>query len=80
MANNVIKISCLTPETYRILIKHFKETNAYYNTYQLKEERTYGVVLKYLYHTTEIEDIRQDLLQHGHVAGNIVNAQHRINK
>jgi hypothetical protein len=39
MANNVVKITCLTPETYRALIKHFKETEVYYHTYQLKEER-----------------------------------------
>jgi hypothetical protein len=80
MANNVIKITCLTPETYRTLIKHFKETDVYYHTYQLKEERAYRVVLKYLHHTTDIEDIRQDLLQQGHVARNIVNAHHRISK
>jgi hypothetical protein len=80
MANNVVKITCLTPETYRALIKHLKETDVYYHTYQLKEERAFRVVLKYLHHTTKIEDIRQDLLQQGHVARNIVNAHHRISK
>ena len=78
MANNVIKITCLTPETSRTLIKHFKETDVYYHTYQIKEERAYRVVLKYLHHATEIEDIRQDLLQQGNVARNIVNAHHRM--
>jgi hypothetical protein len=63
MANNVIKITCLTPETYRTLIKHFKETNVFYRTYQLKEKRAFRVVLKYLHHTTDVEEIRQDLLQ-----------------
>jgi hypothetical protein len=46
LTNNVVKITCLTPETYRALIKHFKETDVYYHTYQLKEERAYRVVLK----------------------------------
>jgi hypothetical protein len=63
LANNVIKITCLTPETYRSLIKYFKETDFYYYTYQVKEERAYRVVLKYLHYSTEIDDIRQDLLQ-----------------
>ena len=36
------------------------------------------MVLKYLHHTTETEDIRQDLLQQGHVARNIVKVRHRI--
>jgi len=80
LANKVIRITCLTPETYRSLIKHFKETDVYYHTYRIKEERAYRVVLKYLHYSTEIEDIRQDLLQQGHVARNIVNVRHRITK
>jgi len=43
MANNVIKLTCTTPDTYRILITHFKEKGIYHHTYQLKEERTYRV-------------------------------------
>jgi len=65
MANNVIKLTCTTPDTYRNLIKHFKEKEIYYYTYQLKEERAYRVVLKYLHHTTEVEDIRQELFALG---------------
>ena len=80
MAKNVIKITCLSPDTYRTLIKRFKETNVYSHTYHIKEERAYRVVLKYLHHTSEIEDIRQDLLRQGHVSRNIVNAHYRIFK
>jgi len=80
LANNVIKITCLTPETYRSLIKHFKDSDVYYHTYQIKEERAYRVVLKYLHHSTDIEDIKQDLLQQGHVARNIGNIPHRMTK
>ena len=80
MANNVIKLTCTTPDTYRNLIKHFKEKGIYYHTYQLKEERAYRVVLKYLHHTTEVEDIRQELFALGHVARNIVNFHHSLTK
>ena len=52
----------------------------FFHTYQLKDERAYRVVLKYLHHTTDIEEIRQDLLEQGHVARNIVNARHRTTK
>ena len=38
------------------------------------------MVLKYLRHSTGIEDIRQDLLEQGHVSRNIVNARHKITK
>jgi len=80
VANNVIKLTCTTPDTYRNLIKHFKEKGIYYHTYQLKEERAYRVVLKYLHHTTEVEDIRQELFALGHVARNIVNVYHKLTK
>jgi len=39
LANKVIKINCMTPETYRKLVKYLKENNIFYHTYQLKEER-----------------------------------------
>jgi hypothetical protein len=80
MANNVIKLTCKTPDTYRNLIKLFKEKEICYHTYQLKEERAYRVVLKYLHNTTEVEDIRQELFALGHVARNIVNVYDRLTK
>jgi hypothetical protein len=33
LANNGIKINCVTPETYRKLVKYFKENNTFYHTY-----------------------------------------------
>jgi hypothetical protein len=80
MANNVIKLTCTTPDIYHNLIKYFKEKGIYYHTYQLKEERAYRVVLKYLHHTTEVKDIRRELFDLGHVARNIVNVYHRLTK
>jgi len=78
--NNVIKINCVTPGTYRNLIKYFKESNTYYHTYQLKEERAYRIVIKHLHHSTDTEDIKQELLELGHNARNIINAHYRITK
>ena len=80
MANNVIKLTSSTPDTYRNIIKHFKENGIFFHTYQLKEERAYRVVLKYLHHSTDVKDIHQELLEMGHVARNIVNAHHRQTK
>ena len=56
LINNVIKINCVTPETRRKLIKYFKESNTYYHTYHLKEERAYRIVIKHLHHSTDTED------------------------
>jgi hypothetical protein len=44
------------PETYRKLVTYFKENNIVYHTYQLKEEKAYRIVIKYLNHSTDTED------------------------
>jgi hypothetical protein len=77
---NVIKLNCTTPETYRKLIKYFKENHIFYHTYQLKVERAYRIAIKYLHHSTDIEEIRRELFDLGHNVHNIVNAQHKITK
>jgi hypothetical protein len=50
LANNIIKRNCVTPETYRKLVTYFKDNNIFCHTYQLKEERAYRIVIKYLCH------------------------------
>ena len=70
----------MTPETYRKRVKYFKEDNIFYHTYQLKEERAYRIVIKYLHHSTNTEDIRQELSELGHNVRNVINAQHRTIK
>jgi hypothetical protein len=80
LAKNVIEMNCVTPETYRKLVKYCKENNIFYRTYQLKEERAYRFVIKYLHHSTDTEDIRQELSELGHNVRHIINAQHRTTK
>ena len=66
MTKNVIKINCVTPETYRTLIRYLKANNIYYHTFQFTEERAYRIVIKHLHHSIDIEEIRQELLELGH--------------
>jgi len=80
LANNVIKLSCSSPTTYRTTVKHFKEKNIYFHTYQLKEERAFRVVLKRLHYTTDTDDIKRELHDLGHVVRNITNVRHRQTK
>jgi len=77
LANNVIRINCVTPETYRKLVRYFKYNNIFYHTYQLKEERAYRIDIKYVHHSTDTEDIGQELFELGHNIRNIINAQNR---
>jgi hypothetical protein len=55
LTKSIIKIGCVTPETYRKLVKYFKQNNIFYHTYQLKEERAYKIVFKYLHHSTDMK-------------------------
>jgi hypothetical protein len=80
LANNVIKINCVTPETYRKMVKDFTNNNILYRTDQLKEERAYRIVIKYLHHSTDTEDIRQELFERGQNVRNTINAQHGTTK
>jgi hypothetical protein len=57
-ANNIIEISCVTPDTYRKQFRYCKENNIFYRTYQLKVETAYRFVIKYLHHSTDTEDTR----------------------
>ena len=59
LPNNVIKLACSTPETYRTIIKYCKEQNIYYHTYQLMEDRNFRVVIKHLHYTTDLDDIKK---------------------
>jgi len=68
----------VTPETYRKLVKYFRENNIFYHTYQLKEERAYRIVINYLHHSTDTEDIRQELFELKHNVRNIINANQKL--
>ena len=70
----------MTPETYRNLTKYFNKNNLYYRTYRLREERAYRIIIKYLHHSTDINEIRQELFDLRHDVRNIVNAHQRLTK
>ena len=70
----------MTQETFRKLVRYFKYINIFCHTYQLKGERAYRIVIKYIQHSTDTEDIKQELFELRHTVRNIINAQHRTTK
>ncbi|KAK5639463.1 hypothetical protein RI129_011955 [Pyrocoelia pectoralis] len=80
LSNNTIKINVNTPDSYRKLITQLKSEKIVYHTYQIKDERAYRVVVRNLHHTIDIEEIKDELLKHGHTVRNITNIRHRISK
>jgi len=79
LPNNVIKLACSTPETYRD-IKYCKEQIISYHTYQLMEDRAFRVVIKHLHYTTDIDDIKNELRILGHEVRNKINVKYRQTK
>ena len=52
MPDNTTKINSNLPDNYKKLVKFLRKSNIIHNTFQLKEERAFGIVIKYLHHTT----------------------------
>ena len=80
MANNIIKINCTTPDTYRKLVIFMNETNIIYHTYQPKEERAYRVIIKYLHHSIDGKESAAQLFRRGHKVRNTINVRQRQTK
>lgn len=80
LANNTIRINCNIAESYRKLIRYFKEENIIHHSYQLKEDRAYRVVIKHLHNSIPTADIADELTKLGHKVRNIINGRHRTTK
>lgn len=52
--------------TYKLIEKFLTDVGAPFYTYQLKEERTFDVVLHNLHHSYNTKDLEEILLAHGH--------------
>jgi hypothetical protein len=62
------------------MVREFQQQNIYHHTYQLKEERAYRIVIRYLHHSTKTEDIKQELAELRHRTRNIINVHHKATK
>jgi hypothetical protein len=58
----------------------WKDKNIIHHIYQPKEERSYRVVIKYLHHSVDIQELKEEITRMGHTVRNIINARHRITK
>ena len=74
-----VKITTLTPQTYRKLIRHLN-SETIIHTYQMKQDMAYRVVIRNLHYSIPTEDIRADLQKQGHNVSHIFNIHHRVTK
>lgn len=75
-----VKIMPKTAASYKILVEHFKANNIAFHTYQLKSERAYRAVLRYVHPTMDITAVEQELKGLGHEPIQIINIRHRVTK
>ena len=80
LANDTVKLSANTIDTYRNLVKHMKEENIVHHTYEVKAERAYRIVIRHLHHSVPLDDIKEELQKEGHMVRNIMNIKHKQTK
>jgi len=66
LANNTIELFCQNPDTFRKLAKYMKDKNIIH-TYQPKEEHSYRVVIKYLHHSVDVQELKEEISRIGHI-------------
>jgi hypothetical protein len=62
------------------MVGEINERHIYHHTSQLKEERAYRIVIRYLHHSTNLDDIKQELTELRHTVRNIINVRHKLTK
>ncbi|KAI4475989.1 hypothetical protein M0802_014962 [Mischocyttarus mexicanus] len=77
ISNNQVRVLPADADSYRIITKTLKSLNACFHTYQLKEERSFRVVLRNIHHYVDLNDLKGELMELGHEIVNISNIHHR---
>lgn len=75
-----VKLNIKNVESYRKVVTLLQSEGKSYHTFQLKPERAYRVVIKGLHHSTDVSDIKANLLSRGHQVRSVRNIVSRISK
>jgi hypothetical protein len=75
-----VKVQPKSSENYSAIIKALKENGTQFHTYQMKQDRSYRVVLKNMHHSTDTKDIAEELLKKNHKVRHIHNMLERVTK
>lgn len=68
-----VKINPKTSSAYTTIVQELKKKNTEFHTFQPKQERGFKVVLKNLHHSTDITEIRDEIVNLGFKVTNIWN-------
>lgn len=77
---NEVKIQVNSEDAFSKMVKIFQEQRRLFHTYQMKSQRKYRVVIRNLHHSTNIDEIKEELEVQGHEVANVHNIRHRATK
>lgn len=80
VAYETVKVQVHDAESFGKLIKELDSRNTEYHTFRPKSEKSFRFVMRGLHHGTDINSIKEALLELGHEAVNIHNIKHRTTK
>lgn len=79
-AGDRLKIQTANPDSYRILIRYLKESNAEYHTYQLREDKPLRVVIHNIHQSTPTQLIKSELETRCFEVRQVSNLLHKTTK
>lgn len=71
--NDKVKITTVTIDAYRTLIKHLTNIKVSFHSFQIKKDRAYRVVIKNLHYSHDTVDIKTAIEAYGHKVRNVSN-------
>lgn len=80
LSNNRVKIQPSNVEHYSKITKALEEKKTMFHTYQMKQDRTFRVVIRNIHPTTIKEDLKKAIEQEGHEVINISGIQQKGTK
>lgn len=69
--NNQVKIQPDTSQTYTVIVKALTAKATQFHTYQLKENRSFRVVIRNIHPTSDLDKLKEDIQAKGHIVKNI---------
>ena len=75
-----VKLQTFSPDSYRSVIKYFKEENVSFHSYQSKENKPYRIVIRNLHPSTDKNFMSKELSELGFQVKNITNVLHKSTK
>lgn len=75
-----LKLQLNSPDDFRKVVKMLKSKNIDFHTYQIKQEKSFRVILKNLHHSTPIDFITEEIEHLGYKVNQVVNVLQRLTK